>query len=131
MLLWESGLLSTIIWIRIVIDLKEANVQKIYTSEKSTKFSFFSDFPKFTSMVANVSVREARKGIIIYGIRAHKDSANLYTTKKTETNEERLVDRLRRFYEACTTITSNIVNLLLLLAVSRLSSSSTLSNNAS
>lgn len=51
--------------------------------------------------------------------------------REKETSEERLVDRLRQFYEACTTITSNIVNPLALLATFRLSSSLTLSNNAS
>jgi len=77
------------------------------------------DFSKFASMLAiQGSKSPQRKVVTIYGIRARIPC----TTKETE---ERLVDRRRRFYEACTTITSNIVNPLL--AASRLFSSSTLS----
>lgn len=69
-------------------------------------------------MAILAEVARDEKGPTIYGIRARKGSAKPYTTKKPETSEERLVGRLRRFYEACTTITYNVVNPLLLRAAS-------------
>lgn len=118
-----------------IIDLKEANVSKKYISKKS-ELPFFSvifrNLPRCWLISRYEKLAKGKEKEPQFTGDVREKIPRIRTRqRKRRRRKERLVDRLRRFYEACTTITSNIVNLLLLLAVSRLSSSSTLSNNAS